>query len=235
MDAVLEGFFDVMEARKVSVALASQLALMGVLTAGCIWLLLGWDREDALKSMHSAARFVRQEAELLVRALSQLVEKATRSLGLFRADDSRVGLGDVSEMIDIVRLGLKAGLSFDAALGLYCEGRPCRLSEAMAEARLSWQTGLMPRERSLLNVAQELGVKPLEPFAVAVSQSLELGAPLADTLEAQGKEIRAAHRAEVERQIERAPVKLLIPTGTLILPALLLSIVGPLVAAGGMM
>ena len=48
-------------------------------------------------------------------------------------------------------------------------------------------------------------------------------------------EIRAAHRAAVEREIERAPVKLLIPTGTLILPALLLSILGPLLGAGGMM
>ena len=47
--------------------------------------------------------------------------------------------------------------------------------------------------------------------------------------------MRAAHRAEVERRIERAPVKLIIPTGTLILPALLLSILGPLLAAGGMM
>ena len=41
-------------------------------------------------------------------------------------------------------------------------------------------------------------------------------------------------RQHVEREIERAPVKLLIPTGTLILPALLLSIVGPLLAAADM-
>ena len=54
-------------------------------------------------------------------------------------------------------------------------------------------------------------------------------------LAAQSREIRAAHRAAVEREIERAPVKLLIPTGTLILPALLLSILGPLLGAGGMM
>ena len=58
---------------------------------------------------------------------------------------------------------------------------------------------------------------------------------VAETLAAQSREIRAAHRAAVEREIERAPVKLLIPTGTLILPALLLSILGPLLGAGGMM
>lgn len=78
-------------------------------------------------------------------------------------------------------------------------------------------------------------MRALETFAIAVSQALELGAPLAETLEGQGREMRAAHRAEVERRIERAPVKLIIPTGTLILPALLLSILGPLLAAGGMM
>ena len=43
------------------------------------------------------------------------------------------------------------------------------------------------------------------------------------------------HEKAAKREIERAPVKLLIPTGTLILPALLLSILGPLLGAGGMM
>ena len=83
--------------------------------------------------------------------------------------------------------------------------------------------------------ARDLDVRALETFAITVGQALALGAPLAETLAAQSREIRAAHRATVEREIERAPVKLLIPTGTLILPALLLSILGPLLGAGGMM
>ena len=104
--------------------------------------------------------------------------------------------------------------------------------------RLDFSVNLNPLgmpEEVLQAVAHETGLRALEVFAVAVSQALELGAPLSETLEGQSREIRAAHRAEVERQIERAPVKLLIPTGTLILPALLLSILGPLLAAGGMM
>ena len=82
--------------------------------------------------------------------------------------------------------------------------------------------------------ARRCRLKVLETFAIAVSEALLLGAPLTETLSAQSREIRSAHRAEVERQIERAPVKLLIPTGTLILPALLLSILGPFAAASGM-
>ena len=100
---------------------------------------------------------------------------------------------------------------------------------------MAWQVGVGTREAELLAAARDLDVRALETFAITVGQALALGAPLAETLAAQSREIRAAHRATVEREIERAPVKLLIPTGTLILPALLLSILGPLLGAGGMM
>ena len=140
-------------------------------------------------------------------------------------------MGEVAEMTDIVRLGLSAGLSFDASLSLYCEGRSGELAQLMEKALFCWQVGVTSRDEALDRVAQDAGVRALGSFAAAVSQALELGAPLAETLEGQGREMRAAH---VEREIERAPVKLLIPTGTLILPALLLSIVGPLLAAADM-
>ena len=72
-------------------------------------------------------------------------------------------------------------------------------------------------------------------FGATVCQALAFGAPVSDALLAQSREIREANRAEIERAIERAPVKILIPTGTLILPALLLAILGPLLSASGMM
>lgn len=155
-------------------------------------------------------------------------------LGMPDEDAGLVGLGEVTEMIDVVRLGLSAGLSFDASLEMYCAERAGPLSREMGRARIFWQTGLASREEALMAAARRTGVRALEPFATATGQALALGAPLADTLGGQARECRAAHRADVERQIERAPVKLLIPTGTLILPALLLSILGPLLAAGGM-
>lgn len=143
-------------------------------------------------------------------------------------------LGEACEMIDVVRLGLSAGLSFDAALELYCTGRKSALARRMGEAMLAWRMGVSTREEALLAAARDSGVRALESFATVSSQAIELGAPLAETLAGQSREIRAAHRAAVEREIERVPVKLLIPTGTLILPALLLSIIGPLLAASGM-
>ena len=198
----------------------------------CMLLLTGWDAGDRARTLRRVGEILRLRAMAIRRAADRMVGR------LLRARDGpgrEVGLGEVSEMIDIVRLGLSAGLSFDAALGMYCEGRSGRLAERLARASLLWQTGAGTREAELMAVARDLGVRPLEAFATAVGQALTLGAPLADTLAGQSREIRAAHKAEVERRIERAPVKLLIPTGTLILPALLISILGPLLAAGGMM
>lgn len=214
------------------VYIAIPVVASGSLATISVFLFLGWERYDRRRTCARWAQTLRREGMRLVASLEAGVRRVLR---VEAPSKTSVTLSEVSEMIDIVRLGLSAGLSFDAALGMYCDGRSGGLSARLAQARVSWQSGLTTREEELQAVAHETGLRALVVFAVAVSQALELGAPLSETLEGQSREIRAAHRAEVERQIERAPVKLLIPTGTLILPALLLSILGPLLAAGGMM
>lgn len=214
------------------VYIAIPVVASGSLATISAFLFLGWGSDDRRLTCIRWAQTLRRDGARLVASLEAVVRRVLRVEAPSRASAT---LSEVSEMIDIVRLGLSAGLSFDAAVGMYCDGRSGGLSTRLAQARVSWQSGLTTREEELQAVAHETGLRALEAFAVAVSQALELGAPLSETLEGQSREIRAAHRAEVERQIERAPVKLLIPTGTLILPALLLSILGPLLAASGMM
>lgn len=214
------------------VYIAIPVVASGSLATISAFLFLGWGSDDRRLTCIRWAQTLRRDGARLVASLEAVVRRVLRVEAPSRASAT---LSEVSEMIDIVRLGLSAGLSFDAAVGMYCDGRSGGLSTRLAQARVSWQSGLTTREEELQAVAHEVGLRALEVFAVAVSQALELGAPLSETLEGQSREIRAAHRAEVERQIERAPVKLLIPTGTLILPALLLSILGPLLAASGMM
>lgn len=205
---------------------------------GCAWTAFGWfvlgmtadDRRALWDLLRYMADRAIDEGRLMGKAVQRMLPMGRSSGGRDTAS-----LADISEMIDVVRLGLSAGLSFDAALEMYCAQRSGVLSRRMGQARLSWQMGLGTREEELSMAARDLGARPLESFAAAVSQALSLGAPLGETLAGQSREIRAAHRASIEREIERIPVKLLIPTGTLILPALLLSIVGPLLAASGML
>ncbi len=212
--------------------MSAPVAVTACLCALSVFVATGLDRADARKIAGACKR----EAVLVVAAGRSVVDALTaRMKGAVGAGGpARVSLGEVSEMIDVVRLGLSAGLSFDAALEIFCARRSV-LALRLERACMAWQVGVGTREDELLAAARDLDVRALETFAITVGQALALGAPLAETLAAQSREIRAAHRAAVEREIERAPVKLLIPTGTLILPALLLSILGPLLGAGGMM
>lgn len=210
------------------------LAALASLSCGCgVWLSSGLDSNSVAHALAGAARRMREIRGAVEGAMPALRDRLG---GFLQAPGGKgeVSLGEASEMIDLICLGLSAGLSFDASLSMYCSERDTRLARRMAQAQMSWQVGMQTREEALMDAAMDLELRALESFATAVTQALALGAPLVTTLSAQSAECRAAHRAEVERNIERAPVKILIPTGTLILPALLLSIIGPLLAAGGM-
>lgn len=139
-------------------------------------------------------------------------------------------LGEMPEFLDVVTLGLSAGLSFDAALGLYCSRFGTNLAEELRGAMLSWEIGMSGRGEALSSLADELGIDALGGFATAVEEALAFGSPLAGTLERQAQAMRDEQRSQVEEEIEKVPVKMLIPLGTLIVPAMLLAIVGPLVS-----
>lgn len=134
-------------------------------------------------------------------------------------------------MLDVVTLGLSAGLSFDSSLELYCHRHHDALAEALSAAMLSWRLGTTDREHALADTARRLQMASLDRFAGVVAQALAFGSPLAATLEQQAQAIRDEQRAQVEEEIERVPVKMLIPLGTLIVPAMLLAILGPLLGA----
>ncbi|WP_455136020.1 type II secretion system F family protein [Thermophilibacter sp.] len=140
-------------------------------------------------------------------------------------------LGELPVMLDVVTLGLSAGLSFDASLELYCERCDTELSHALLEAMLSWRMGVRGREEALWELADDLGVTALGRFASTVGEALSLGVPLSETLARQAQVIRDEQRSQVEEQIERVPVKMLVPLGVLIVPAMFLAILGPLVGA----
>ena len=140
-------------------------------------------------------------------------------------------LREMPTLIDVLTLGLSAGLSFDASLSLYCDRYQTELSQAFSEAMLSWRMGVTSREEALEAMACELGVDALVRFATVVGESLDFGSPLASALEVQAKAIRDEQRAQVEEEIEKAPVKMLVPLGVLVVPAMLLAILGPLLAS----
>lgn len=139
---------------------------------------------------------------------------------------------ELPAVLDVVTLGLAAGLSFDASLELYCNNYETSMSALFKKALLSWRMGLRSRHDELQLLSNQLELAAFESFIEAVDQSLEFGSPLSDVLVRQADLIRDQQRLLIEEEIEKAPVKMLIPLGTLIVPAMLLAILGPLVAGG---
>ena len=80
-------------------------------------------------------------------------------------------------------------------------------------------------------LADETGLAALERFSSMVGEALAFGTPLAGALERQAELLREEQRAQVEEEIERVPVKMLVPLGTLIVPAMFLAILGPLLGS----
>lgn len=144
------------------------------------------------------------------------------------AERRRACLDELPVMLDVLTLGLSAGLSFDASLELYCERYGNELARALDESMLAWRIGARPREAELMRLAEELGLPAFRRFASMVGEALTFGTPLAEALEHQGEAIREEQRSQIEEEIERVPVKMLVPLGTLIVPAMLVAILGPL-------
>lgn len=140
-------------------------------------------------------------------------------------------VADLPEMIDMIAMGSEAGLSFDGASALYCERYDGPLGREMERVASMCRAGSMSREQALLDLADRLKCEPVGRFVSGTTQSLKLGAPLADMLSTQADDARRAYRAQLEEQIAKAPVKMLIPMGTLILPAMLLLVLGPVVVS----
>lgn len=207
---------------------AIYLIVVALLVFGGVYLALGARRHapahgQVLPSLRALSGYTR-----LLSSLPVVARARERSL---TAERRAQALRQLPTMLDVLTLGLSAGLSFDAALELYCTRYDTGLSAALREALLTWRLGAKSRGAALEDLAEVLDIAALRRFSAAVSQALAFGAPLAATLERQAQAIREEQRSELEEEIERVPVKMLVPLGTLIVPAMLLAILGPLLGS----
>lgn len=131
------------------------------------------------------------------------------------------------EMLDVVALGMRSGLSFDASLRLYGEHFETMLAQELSLARTQWECGLELREEALRRVAASYDSVVFTRIVETIIRSIRFGSSMVESLESDAADARAAYRAKREERIAKAPVKMMIPTGTLILPAMLLMVMGP--------
>lgn len=175
---------------------------------------VNFDHDDAHLFYQHIVRGVKNFKRVNLRAKSDFTRKSC--------------LREMPEMIDILILGLSSGLSFDSALDLYCSRESGELSKELSNAHMTWKLGANTREEALNQMAARVGVPSLKSFATVVNEALTFGTPLAEILDRQASVLRDEQRSLLETEIEKIPIKMLIPLGTLIVPAMLLAILGPL-------
>lgn len=141
----------------------------------------------------------------------------------------------LSEMLEVVALGLRSGLTFDRSFALYGSHFDNEFARECARAYRTWSLGLSTREDALHELAASFDCSQLSRVVDTILRGLRFGSAITDSLEEAAAQSRATYRAALEERVAKAPVKMMLPTGTLILPAMLMLVMGPILLelAGG--
>ncbi len=131
------------------------------------------------------------------------------------------------EMLDVVALGMRSGLSFDSSIQLYTSHFSTALATGLANAEQKWTSGLETRDEALRKVARSYTSPIFGRVVETIVRSIRFGSSMVSGLEAEGAEARAMYKARREEQVAKAPIKMMVPTGVLILPAMLILVLGP--------
>ena len=133
---------------------------------------------------------------------------------------------DLPDALDVLAVSVEAGLGFDGALAKLGEHKSGPLVEQF-ELVLS-ELGIgESRSYALRRMSDRVDLPELTSVVSALIQSEQLGTPLGRILRTQATESRHRRRIAAEEQAMKAPVKMVVPTGLFIFPAMLIVIIAP--------
>jgi tight adherence protein C len=140
-----------------------------------------------------------------------------------RQYDLRRALPDA---LDLMTIGVSAGLAFDGALAEIIEKWDNELSREFSVMLGELRIGVGRRE-ALLNLADRTQVEEIQIMVSQLIQAEEMGMSLTDTLNKLADQMRLRRRQHAEELAAKAAIKMLIPLVFLIFPALFVVILGP--------
>jgi len=131
-----------------------------------------------------------------------------------------------SDALDILSVGVEAGLAFESALLRVCERWDNALTREFYRTVVEMRMGT-PRRIALQRLADRTGVQELQTFVAVLIQSSELGVSISSVLHTQAAQLRTKRRQRAEELARQAGVKMVIPLVFLVFPALLIVLLGP--------
>jgi tight adherence protein C len=129
--------------------------------------------------------------------------------------------------IDLITSAMRAGLDFIAAVRYYvANSAPGPLPQEFGAVLKEIELG-KTRVEALRTMSGRIQLDEFKGLVTAVSEGVEMGASIVDTLCIHAEEIRRARFAAAERQAQRAPSLMLIPMALFIMPAVFIIIFTP--------
>ncbi len=130
------------------------------------------------------------------------------------------------DALDLLTICVEAGLGFDAAMSKVNEKWDNELSLAFGRVIREIQLGKLRRD-ALRDMAERIGLSEMTSFVAAVIQSEMLGVSMAKILRIQSDQMRVKRRQRAEEEAHKAPIKMIVPMGLFIFPALLIVLLTP--------
>jgi tight adherence protein C len=130
------------------------------------------------------------------------------------------------DALDMLTIGVEAGLAFESALLRVAEQWQNALTEEFRRAVREMQLG-SAREEALRRMADRTGVESLGTFVAVLVQSTRLGVSIAQVLHTQAAQMRLKRRQLAEERARQASVKMVFPLVFLIFPAIFIIVLGP--------
>ena len=133
------------------------------------------------------------------------------------------------DALDMLTIGVEAGLAFESALVRVGEKWDNALSREFRRAVGEMRIGV-GRDEALQRMAARCGVEEIKSFVAVLVQSSTLGVSIAQVLHGQAAEVRAKRRMRAEELARQAGTKMIFPLVFLIFPAMFVVILGPAVS-----
>lgn len=130
------------------------------------------------------------------------------------------------EVLDLLSVSVRAGLSFDGALRKITDRMTGPLIDEFKRMQQDVRMGA-PRARALQAVARRCDVEDLYLFITAVIQAERLGTGMGKTLNNQADNMRERRRQKAKAEALKAPIKIIFPLVIFIFPAIFVVVLLP--------
>ena len=135
-------------------------------------------------------------------------------------------VSSLTDTIDLIAISVEAGLGYDAAiLSIWKENKAPAMQELMRTIE-DINYG-MSRRDAYQSLAARCDVEEISLFSNNMVQADIMGISIVNVLKAQADALREARRRRAETQVQKAPIKMLLPLVLFVFPTMMLVLLGP--------